>query len=205
MSHTRLIGFAALGSVGLLAAACGPAVLDDAKLQDAISTGLRPADEPRGPVCRLSRRPEDRHGGHVQLHVDGRRWDEVHDRGHADRRPGQRPLVSSAAKRQSRGQSRGQLTSRRVGAGRRRPAQDLRRAVRFHRLIAIPDIGTFAISLQSREANDRFRGSTDRRAISPERGEQFVRCAVRIDLVSGYAPQDCLGRLAMLGVTQPFS
>ena len=40
MSHTRLIGFAALGSVGLLAAACGPAVLDDAKLQDAISTGF---------------------------------------------------------------------------------------------------------------------------------------------------------------------
>jgi len=40
MTQTRLIGLAALGSAGLLAAACGPAVLDDAKLQDAIKTGF---------------------------------------------------------------------------------------------------------------------------------------------------------------------
>jgi hypothetical protein len=40
MLHTRLIGLAALGSAGLLVAACGPSVLDDAKLQDAISTGF---------------------------------------------------------------------------------------------------------------------------------------------------------------------
>jgi hypothetical protein len=40
MIHTRLIGLAALGSAGLLAAACGPAVLDDGKLQDAIASGF---------------------------------------------------------------------------------------------------------------------------------------------------------------------
>jgi hypothetical protein len=41
MTNTRLIGFTALGAVGLLAAACGPSVLDDAKLQDAIATGFK--------------------------------------------------------------------------------------------------------------------------------------------------------------------
>src|SRR4051795_7374244 len=40
MIHTRLIGLAALGTAGLLVAACGPSVLDDAKLQDAIATGF---------------------------------------------------------------------------------------------------------------------------------------------------------------------
>jgi hypothetical protein len=40
MNHTRLLGIAALGATGLFAAACGPSVLDDAKLQAAISSGF---------------------------------------------------------------------------------------------------------------------------------------------------------------------
>jgi uncharacterized surface anchored protein len=38
MIHTRLTALMALGATAVLAAACGPAVLDDGKLQDVIAT-----------------------------------------------------------------------------------------------------------------------------------------------------------------------
>jgi hypothetical protein len=38
MIHTRLIALTALGAIAVLASACGPAVLDDGKLQDVIAT-----------------------------------------------------------------------------------------------------------------------------------------------------------------------
>ena len=40
MSHTRLFGLVALGSAAIFVAACGPAVLDDQKLEAAITSGF---------------------------------------------------------------------------------------------------------------------------------------------------------------------